>query len=66
MQNKQFKMMYDRLTTNIYDNEIQCAGYLWLSLTEIQLSKIRKLAIAKGIAPDENGVVKIGAWLLKE
>ena len=66
MQNKQFKMMYDRLTANIYDNDIQCAGYLWLSLTEIQVSKIRKLAMAKGITPDENGVVEIGAWKLKE
>lgn len=64
MQNKQFKMMYDRLATNIFENDIQCAGYLWLSLTESQLQKIRELAIKKGILPDEKGIVKIGAWLL--
>lgn len=66
MQNKQFKMMYDRLTENIYDNEIQCAGYLWLSLTYKQVTKIRNLAISKGILPNENGTIVIGAWLLEE
>ncbi len=65
MQNKYFKMMFDRLSTNIYDNEIQCAGYLWLSLTENQILKIRRLALIKGIQPDENGTIKIGAYELK-
>lgn len=66
MRNAEFKKFYDALNENINDEVILHAGYLWLDLTDAQVAKIRNLAITKGIKPDENGTIKIGAISLYE
>lgn len=45
-------------------SEIQCAGYLWLNLTDKQIAAVIDYAIKCGYTPDAQHVVHIGAYAL--
>lgn len=52
-------------TNGLLDPDLQCRGYLWINLTDRQLKIIRGLAILQGLAPDKNGNIKCGNYILK-
>ena len=66
MRNAEFKKFYEALNENINNEVILHAGYLWLNLTNAQVTKIRNLAISKGFKPDEKNCIHIGIYVLHD
>lgn len=66
MKANNFKWMKNYINENGFDTVILHMGYLWINLTDKQVSVIRNMAIERGYLPNENGDVKIDMWVLHE
>lgn len=67
MKENEFKNFYQYAKEVGLDHgDVQSAGYLWINCTESQVAKLRELAMEQGFKPDENGNVKVGAYIMKK
>lgn len=48
----------------LLDENLQCAGYLWINLTRKQVEVVRKIALDQGFTPDKNGNIKVGNYTI--